>query len=446
MAEDMIEAVGDAAGGSANEMLVRFLWRCGTFFTGAVALALGALYAKQESLLYFPSIGNVPRHTSQNPRRYRSPAEHDVPFETHRIPCQDGVSLHSWLLYHPDAAGGGGGGGRRRPTIVFFHGNAGNIGMRLPNAVQMHRYLRANVWLIEYRGYGDSDDATVNESGLKSDAEAVWEYVHDPRTRGGTAGTNAVDPRGVFVFGRSLGGAVAFHMARYAESTAHPPLAGVIAENTFLSISEMVDHLMPLVAKVKMLILRMRWDNGEVVPTLRSPTLFLAGAKDTLVPHSHMLELFDRRKRSGAGGVVRMHVVEDGTHNETWMQGGRAYWIAIQRFLDEVVAAEAATGASLSRSGGAAGVNNASDGAGGRDGPFQRKGSAGPASAMSSSCSSSSGDCAEPVEVDMGHAGEDAADMISSVGNIVGMAKEATRSVASGVKVMGATSLHNKKD
>jgi hypothetical protein len=40
----------------------------------------------------------------------------------------------------------------KAPTIIFFHGNAGNIGLRLPNALQMLQYLNVNVLLVEYRG------------------------------------------------------------------------------------------------------------------------------------------------------------------------------------------------------------------------------------------------------------------------------------------------------
>jgi pimeloyl-ACP methyl ester carboxylesterase len=300
----------------------------------------------------------------------------------------------------------------------------------------MFHYLKANVWMIEYRGYGDSDDARPNESGLKLDAEAVWEYANNKSLL-----PNA-DPKRMFVFGQSLGGAVAFHLAQYSQSTSYPPLAGVILENTFLSISEMVDHLMPYVAPLKMLILRMYWNSGKIAPIIRIPTLFLAGARDTLVPHSHMLTLFDRMKSSKVKTLVRLHVVKDGTHNETWMQGGREYWMAIQRFFDEVFAAENSSGASYARSASAAASVRG-------DGPlFQRKASVAKGG-IAAAASSASGECAdcsdrkESVAVDLG--GEDAAEMISSVGNFIGMAREATRTVG-GSKGVGGAVAYKKKD
>ena len=372
---------------------------------------------QQESLLYFPSIGGVPRHPAQNPRRYRSPSEHNIPFETHMIQCSDGITIHSWLLYHPENDAQ-----EKLPTIIFFHGNAGNIGLRLPNAIQMYHYLNANILLVEYRGYGDSDDAKPSEAGLKLDAEGVMTYIN-------TKNLPNVDPRRIFVFGRSLGGAVAFHMAEHGQKSQFPLLAGLIVENTFLSISEMVDHLMPYVAPFKMLILRMNWNSGKIASTIRIPTLFLAGAKDTLVPHSHMLELYNRMKSSKVDNLVRMHVVQDGTHNETWLQGGRSYWRAINQFIEEVFQAEQPNDASCSKSG----VGNSSRN---KDGSlFQRKAS----TAMTATTSTSSIE-KDSVEVELGCDGDTAADMISSVGNFIGMAKEA---VSGGG---GGTSSIKKKD
>ena len=316
------------------------------------------------------------------------------------IKCEDGVTIHSWLLYHPSNNNNN----NELPTIIFFHGNAGNIGLRLPNAVQMYHYLQANIWLVEYRGYGDSDDAIVNEKGLKLDAEAVLRYAHDPHNN-----MSNVNVKKLFVFGRSLGGAVAFHMAKYAQATKYS-LAGVLVENTFVSISTMVDHLMPYVSPFKSLILRIGWNSGEIAPTINIPSMYLAGAQDTLVPHSHMVELFTRMKNSKTDNIVRMHVVKNGTHNETWMQGGKEYWVAIKRFLQDVLSAEEHyDGRTVTKTTGT--------------GVFQRKTST--STTVCTEASSSS------VEVSMGSTdGEDAAGMISGVGNFMGMAREATRSVA----------------
>jgi len=311
------------------DFAIPLLFRLGTIVVGLASVVAGLLYAKQDNLLYFPSIGGIPRKPSQNPRRYRSPAEHGIPFESHMITCQDGVGIHSWLLLHPNSQR------NRNPTLIFFHGNAGNIGLRLPNAIQMYRDLNANVLLVEYRGYGDSDDVSPSEAGLKLDAEAALQFISTHPS---------IDSSRIFIFGRSLGGAVGFHLAHYAEMHSLP-LAGVIVENTFLSISHMVDHLMPYVKLFKPLVLRIGWDSSVLVPNIRVPVLYLAGSDDELVPHDHMVKLF--KASSKASVLARMHIIPGGTHNETWLQGGRAYWDKIRSFLDEALAAQDGGGSSM---------------------------------------------------------------------------------------------------
>lgn len=275
------------------------------------------LYA--ESLLYFPEIGGIPRRPASNPRRYRSPSEYNIPFETHIIKCQDGVSIHSWLLLHPNSKA------QRQPTIIFFHGNAGNIGLRLPNAQQMYSRLNANILMVEYRGYGDSDTVKPTETGLKLDAEAALNFI---------TSHPQVDPQRIFCFGRSLGGAVAFHMAKYAEDH-NKPLAGIILENTFLSISKMVDQLMPFVAPFKFLVLRMDWGNDKIAPYIKTPVLYLAGDSDELVPHDHMTRLFEYSSKASV--YAKMHIIKGGTHNDSWMVGGAEYFDNIRSFLTHIM-------------------------------------------------------------------------------------------------------------
>jgi len=319
------------AGGALLSTLVPLLFRIATMVLGLAVVAGGALYVKQDKLLYFPEIGGIPRRPADNPRGYRSPAERQLPFESHRIPTADGVHIHAWLILaaHADTTTQA----KRAPTILFFHGNAGNIGLRLPNAVQMLQYLRANILMVEYRGYGNSDNAVINEAGLKLDAEAALQFAlqqHD-----------TIDPTQIFLFGRSLGGSVAFHLAGYAVQQGIP-LAGVMVENTFTSVSAMVDKLMPFLTPLKPFVLKIGWDSARIVPQLKSvPLLFLAGARDELVPHEQMMQLVAlaeaNRSHSSPSdadaAVVQLHIIPDGTHNESWMQGGPAYWDAMRDFM-----------------------------------------------------------------------------------------------------------------
>eukprot|EP00554_Chaetoceros_debilis_P004254 CAMPEP_0194082282 /NCGR_PEP_ID=MMETSP0149-20130528/7831_1 /TAXON_ID=122233 /ORGANISM="Chaetoceros debilis, Strain MM31A-1" /LENGTH=378 /DNA_ID=CAMNT_0038764397 /DNA_START=385 /DNA_END=1521 /DNA_ORIENTATION=- len=287
------------------------------------------------------------------------------------IKCEDGVSIHSWLLLHPQSLS------ERIPTILFFHGNAGNIGLRLPNAHQMFKQMNANILMVEYRGYGDSDSVKPNEKGLKLDAEAALRFISNHPQ---------IDPERIFCFGRSLGGAVAFHLAKYAEqaglglgsgsgsdaSASSPsvssaqntntnmdcenvqPLAGIMVENTFRSISTMVDQLMPMIAPLKFLVLRMDWSNEKIAPMITTPVLYLAGDRDELVPHDHMHHLYNlsrtatasenvskvgasTRSTSKKSVLTQMHVINGGTHNDSWMKGGPQYFEKTRAFMSNIM-------------------------------------------------------------------------------------------------------------
>ena len=110
----------------------------------------------------------------------------------------------------------------------MFHGNAGNIGHRIPIAKILQDVVGCNVLMLEYRGYGYST-GTPDEAGLKIDAQTGLDYI---RERIETSDTKIV------VYGQSLGGAVAINLV--AENQDRGDIAGLILENTFLSIRKLI--------------------------------------------------------------------------------------------------------------------------------------------------------------------------------------------------------------
>jgi fermentation-respiration switch protein FrsA (DUF1100 family) len=402
---------GNSTGSSLlNNFLFRFLYKIGTVGTGLIAIVAGLLYAKQESLLYFPEINGIPRRPGSNPRQYRSPSEYNIPFTSHMIKCPDNISIHAWLLLQehnkPSSS----------PTIIFFHGNAGNIGLRLPNAAKMYHELGCNVFMVEYRGYGDSDDVKPNEKGLKLDSEAAYNYL---LTQSSSMDINVnIDPNNIYIFGRSLGGAVAFHLANYAEKVIQKPVRGIIVENTFTSISKMVDQLMPMIAPLKFLVLRMDWNSEWIAPTLQTPILYLAGEKDELVPHSQMRDLYRKSKQRSL--YAKMHIIRGGTHNESWVQGGREYFQSIKSFMSHVILHHGQgllnKGSSVNNGTGSTTATTATD------------------RSNSGSCSSFEETTTTSVEVTMGGEKVDTNNPMGGAipimpKNIIGMAKEATKSL-----------------
>ena len=110
----------------------------------------------------------------------------------------------------------------------------------------------------------------------------------------------------------------------------------------------MVDVLMPMVAPFKSLILRINWDSASISQKLCLPVLYLAGSADELVPHSHMKSLYRYSKApipasmtsklsiADRRSLTRMHIIRNGRHNESWIQGGTRYWESIKKFMNEV--------------------------------------------------------------------------------------------------------------
>ena len=113
-------------------------------------------------------------------------------------------------------------------TILAFHGNAGNIGHRLPIAKVLADTNKMNVLMLEYRGYGLST-GTPDEKGLNIDAQAGLDWI-----RAHSEKPNAE----ILIYGQSIGGAVAIQLA--ARNQRAGDIAGLILENTFLSIRKMI--------------------------------------------------------------------------------------------------------------------------------------------------------------------------------------------------------------
>jgi len=213
---------------------------------------------------------------------------------------EDGVRIHAFFLPAPGA----------RRALLFLHGNAGNASHRLPNAALLAR-LDTHVLLIDYRGYGLSQ-GTPSEEGLYADARAGLAHLSHAR---------GIPVERTFVFGRSLGGAVAVKLA--SEQT----LAGVVLESTFSSLSDVARLLVgplagPLVGD--------RFDSRGRIGEARSPFLFFHGDRDRTVPLALGRRLFEASPEP-----KRFEILEGAGHNDTLQLGGRAYLERIRRFLDE---------------------------------------------------------------------------------------------------------------
>lgn len=158
--------------------------------------------------------------------------------------------------------------------------------------------------LVAYRGYSDSE-GTPSEPGLKKDAEAIVSYAID---------YCANNDKKLVLFGSSLGGAVATYIASSPQF--HDKIDGLILQNTFTSIGDMIDSLMPVLSYVKWLQTN-HWRSIDVIGSVKAPILFVKSARDELVPPNHMHTLMNNANSSL---FVEEFSIPTGTHNSHWDQ------------------------------------------------------------------------------------------------------------------------------
>ncbi|MBI4611189.1 MAG: alpha/beta hydrolase [Candidatus Rokubacteria bacterium] len=256
---------------------------------GVGVLMWGCRETVERALIYVPS-----RELIGSPETmgltYR-----DVWFE-----AEDGVRLHGW--YVP---------GRLPITLLWCHGNAGNISHRLDNIREIHRRLGLGVFIFDYRGYGRSD-GRPGEAGLYRDARAARAAL----IREGPSAERIV------YFGRSLGAAVAVELALAA-----PPPPALILETPFLSVAAMANRVLPGAG----LLFKSRYDSLGRIGQLRSRLLILHGDADEVVPHEHGRRLFEAAPEPKA-----FYTIRGAHHNDTYLVGGRDYWAAWARFIGSV--------------------------------------------------------------------------------------------------------------
>ncbi|XP_059820743.1 protein ABHD13 [Hemitrygon akajei] len=270
-----------------------------------LASVAGILYKFQDVLLYFPE---------QPPSsRLYVPVPTGIPHENLFVKTKDGIRLNLILLrYTGDNAS-------YSPTIIYFHGNAGNIGHRIQNALLMMVNLKVNVLLVDYRGYGRSE-GEPSEKGLYLDSEAVLDYV---MTR------PDLDKTKIILFGRSLGGAVAIHLA---SENPHRIFA-IIIENTFLSIPHMASTLFSFfpMRYLPLWCYKNKFLSYNKIAQCRMPSLLISGLSDQLIPPVMMKQLCEL----SASRTKRLVIFPDGTHNDTWQCQG--YFAALEQFIKELL-------------------------------------------------------------------------------------------------------------
>ncbi len=255
--------------------------------TAIYAMLCLALFIFQPRLVYFPMKAMA-----------ATPAAIGLSYEDVLLTSAIGTSLHGWYLPGREDA----------HTLLFLHGNAGNISHRL-DSLRTFNQLGLNVLIIDYSGFGQSG-GTPGEQQSYDDALLAWQYLTEIR---------GVAPGRIVVFGRSLGGGVATWLA-----TRKTP-AGLILESSFTSVADLARKYYPMFP-MRWLV-RIRYDNAARLPDVDCPVLIAHSRDDELVPISHGRELFALARDP------KSFLEMNGSHNAGFMQSGHGYRAGLAHFI-----------------------------------------------------------------------------------------------------------------
>lgn len=274
-----------------GESLMRSFYTLLLLATGIYVLLAVLLYLFQNRMVFLPDM----------PGRalVATPLDSGFSFEEVSIATSDGLQLHGWFVPAEQS----------KATVLFLHGNAGNISHRL-DSIAIFRELGLDTLIIDYRGYGQSE-GSPGEKGTYLDAQAALDYLVSNR---------GIEPERIVIFGRSLGGAIAAWLA--AESAA----AAVIIESCFSSALDMARRLYPFMPT--RLITRLKYPVSDYVGRLNIPVLVIHSHDDEIMPFSMGQALFE------AAAEPKAMLELTGDHNYGFLLNRDRYVAGLQEFID----------------------------------------------------------------------------------------------------------------
>ncbi|MEG4999768.1 alpha/beta hydrolase [Microcoleus sp. B4-D4] len=195
--------------------------------------------------------------------------------------------LHGWWLPAANQQSLG--------TLLYLHGTGFNIGANINQSYRFQE-LGFSVLLIDYRGYGRSQGSFPSETRIYEDAETAYNYLVKQRQ---------LSPSEIFLYGHSMGGAVAVELA-----VRHPEAAGLIVQSSFTSMLNMVERYSIMRLFPTRLLLTQKFDSLNKVKLLQIPVLFVHGTADPLIPAAMSKKLY-----AGSPEPKQILLVPNAKHN-----------------------------------------------------------------------------------------------------------------------------------
>ncbi len=240
----------------APSRLRKIAFRVGRLLVLTYMAVCVLMFGCQSRLVYYPT-----------KKLESTPKDIGLAYEDISLTASDGVQLHGWFVPAPSPRG----------AVLICHGNGGNISHRLATLRVLHD-MGLSALIFDYRGYGQSK-GKPSENGTYLDAEAAWQYL---------VSEQKFAPDQILVFGRSLGGAIAAHLAKD-----HKPGA-LIIDSSFSSIKDLGAEMYPFLPI--RLLSRFDYSTLEYVQQIDCPLLVIHSPNDELIPIKHGRRVFEAAK------------------------------------------------------------------------------------------------------------------------------------------------------
>jgi alpha-beta hydrolase superfamily lysophospholipase len=234
------------------------------------------------------------------------------------LPVGDGTPaerIHAW--WWPAEHSGA-------PVVLYLHGVRWNLTGHLNRMSQLRRF-GFSVFAIDYRGFGESDGELPSEATVYEDARAGWKWVVEREP----------DASRRYIYGHSLGGAVAVDLAANVSNTA-ASARGLIVESSFTSLPELLSlsgyGWLPIPISEK-------FDSVAKIPKISMPVLIVHGEDDRYVPAQLSSALY-----AAAPQPKKLLLIPNASHNNSVWTGDADYRLALKELFGPVQAERGASG------------------------------------------------------------------------------------------------------
>jgi fermentation-respiration switch protein FrsA (DUF1100 family) len=230
----------------------------------------------------------------------QTPQDLGLKYQDIYIKTPDGFILNGWFIPAEDS----------KYTIIFFHGNAGNISHRLDKISIFHK-LGLNTFIFDYRGYGKSK-GKPDEKGFYIDAEAVYKYLLNELK---------ILENKIILYGESLGTAIAIKLA------SEQKVKAIILEGAFSRGKDMAKRIYPF---LPYFFFSNSFDSLSRIKKIEFPKLFLHSQDDEIVPFSLAKKLYD--SAPDPKDLIKLN----GSHNGCFLESKELYISALDKFIKEL--------------------------------------------------------------------------------------------------------------